>query len=169
MINLDSFIYKSFLVNPSGEVNIEHLDRNIEQNDKLAIFSRQEIESLDIDSDFFLQEAINRALSISELDNRLFQKYIAQSTQNTLIPETEHFAIILIRDEKVLEIIASPQVENGRFSSELTLSQTDLHKELETDFCDTEEHILIKDIFSDDTLVEFYCNININILNQIST
>nr|MDJ0572353.1 hypothetical protein [Pleurocapsa sp. MO_192.B19] len=146
MINFDFFNNGIFQVNSSGKVNIDFLDDDGRDTGELAIFSLQEMEQLEIGSQEFLQEAINRALSNSKLGYVLTQEYLDIPRQSFLMQEGDRFAIMLIRHGTILDIAANPKVENVLFSFDTFRDEPD-HYEVETHSCDFNEQILISNIF----------------------
>lgn len=166
MINFSFFNNGIFQVNSSGIVNIDFLDDRSKCQGELAIFSLQEMEHLEIDSQEFMIEATNRALSNSKLGYVLTQEYLDLPKQSFLMQAGDRFAIMLICHGTILDIAANPKVENVLFSFDTFRHQPE-HYELETFPFDFKEQILISNIFSDYSLLEFYSSLNKNFPEQI--
>ena len=187
MTTINNLTNGIFQVNSSNKVSIDYLDDGGWYKGELAIFSLQGMENLEIGSQEFLQEAANRALSNSELgyvviqdesdrayfndlNNELswkgqFNGGVCNGEQTFQMQSGDRFAMMLVSNGTVVDIAANPSAEDVLFSFDTFGLESD-NCEIETFSVDFTERILISDIFSDLTLVQFNSIFNQNLARQ---
>ncbi len=187
MTTINNLTNGIFQVNSSNKVSIDYLDDGGWYKGELAIFSLQGMENLEIGSQEFLQEAANRALSNSELgyvviqdesdrayfndlNNELswkgqFNGGVCNGEQTFQMQSGDRFAMMLVSNGTVVDIAANPSAEDVLFSFDTFGLESD-NCEIETFSVDFTGRILISDIFSDLTLVQFNSIFNQNLARQ---